>query len=104
LALLDAHRAVPSAACEQGREQGDHGAPRVHASPQAFAAATFGAEFTGPLPEEVPDPELPPLLEELPLLVEVEGVLGAAAPPLESSVLAAGFESPPSEGFDLLEE
>jgi hypothetical protein len=71
---------------------------------QAFAAATFGAEFTGPLPE-VPGPELPPLPEELPPSVEVEGALGAAASLLLApSVFAAGFESPPSDGLDLFEE
>jgi len=74
-------------------------ATRVHA--QAFAAATFGAEAAGPLPEE-PDPELPPPLEEPPPLVE--GALGAAVPPLELSVFEAGFESPPSDPFDLPDE
>jgi hypothetical protein len=46
-----------------------------------------------PLPEDVPDPELPP---------PVEGVLGGAAL-LEPSVFAAGFVSVESDGFDLLE-
>jgi len=34
----------------------------------------------------------------------VEGALGAAASLLELSVFEAGFESPPSEPFDLPDE
>jgi hypothetical protein len=91
---------------------------RADVPSHAFAAATFGAEFTGPLPDEpelplpdelelpLPDepelpppvePELPPLEPELSLLLEVE------AAPVEPSVFAAGFDSAPSD-FGLPEE
>jgi len=72
---------------QTGREH----AGEVRAHPHALAAATFGAEFTGPLPDEPePEPELPP----------VPGVEGV---PEEPSGFAAGLDSPPSD-FGLLEE
>ena len=63
----------------------------LHVHAQALAAATFGAEFTGPLPDEPePEPELPP-------------VPGVEEVPEEPSGFAAGLGSPPSD-FGLLEE
>jgi len=61
-----------------------------------LAAATFGAEFTGPLPDE-PDPEVE-LEPPLPLSVPDVDVLAG-----EASEVLAGLDSPPSD-FGLLEE
>jgi len=70
----------------------------LHDHVHAFAAATFGAEFTGPLPDE-PEPELLPE-SELPPLPPLAGV---EVVPEELSGFAAGLDSPPSD-FGLLEE
>lgn len=72
----------------------------LHAHAHAFAAATFGAEFTGPLPDD-PEPELGPLLPELEpeLLLPL---LGVEVVP-ELSGFAAGLDSPASD-FGLFEE
>jgi hypothetical protein len=75
----------------------------LHDHAHALAAATFGAEFTGPLPDE-PDPEVEPepeLEPPLPLPVPVPGV--EELPDEELSGFAAGLDSPPSD-FGLLEE
>jgi hypothetical protein len=86
----------PRARGTSGEQRG--GAAR---SPQAFEAATFGAEFTGALPDE-PDPELllPEPEPEPELLLPV---LGVEVVPEELSGFAAGLDSPPSD-FGLLEE
>jgi hypothetical protein len=60
-----------------------------------LAAATLGAEFDGPLPEE-PEPELPRSPPP------VDGVLEAGGVVL--SVVAGVFDSELSESLDLLEE
>jgi hypothetical protein len=89
---------VPAAAGhERGEQQARSPAPGFHA--HAFAAATFGAEFTGPLPDD-PEPEPEPPEPESP---EPELVL-AGADGVALSDFAAGFASPPSEGFPLLDE
>jgi hypothetical protein len=77
-----------------------------------LAAATFGAEFTGPLLPDEPDPDVepePPLLPVLPLpplsvlpllLPEVDGLAEEVEAP---SDVAAGLDSPPSD-LGLFEE
>ena len=64
-----------------------------------MAAATFGAEFTGPLPDE-PDPEVEP---ESPLVPPLPLPPVEVLPDEEPSVFAAGFDSAAS-GLGLLED
>jgi hypothetical protein len=72
---------------------------------QAFAAATFGEEFTGLEPDEPEDPdELDPEPEPPPPPPSPPPLAGGEPPaPPGLSVLAAGFASPPS-GLGLLDE
>src|SRR5262249_46048139 len=107
LSLLDPHGGTAGTAGEQRDREHAREAPQHHA--QAFAAATFGAEFTGPLleepdrevepdPPDPPDPEVEPELPPVLLLPAVE-----VLPDEEPSDVAAGLDSPPSD-FGLLEE
>jgi len=108
LPLLHPHGGATGTAGEQHDREPAREAPRDH--PHAFAAATFGAEFTGPLLPDDPDVELePPLLlpvpplpfVPVPLLADVEALPEEAEE--EPSEVAAGLDSPPSD-FGLLEE